>query len=103
MSLNNSAAHNNAWQTLSVHDFFAQLPWTGEPMSSPSASIGPVMASGDVGNLHLHLSVGEFFWRFPWDGKPNIAAPIAPIAPIEIQPDLPAEDSMTLDGFADLF
>jgi hypothetical protein len=53
-----------------------------------------------VNSLSLTLTVGEYFNLLPWDGKPNIAAPMAPL---DIQPDLPVEDDITLDGFADLF
>lgn len=100
-TLNGHAAHQSNWHTVSVRDFFGQIPWTGAPVPMPTVQPGtemPPTVEADV--LNLQLSVSEFFNRFPWDGKPNIAAPIAPM---EVQPDLPPEDSITLDGFADLF
>jgi hypothetical protein len=100
-TLNGHASRTANWHTISVRDFFGQIPWTGAPAPLPTMTPGssnPGPAAVDF--LNLHLSVGDFFNRFPWDGKPNIAAPIAPV---EVQPDLPPEDSITLDGFADLF
>lgn len=99
--LNGHTARNNAWHTVSVRDFFGQIPWTGAPVSMPTVNAGnSTAAPPETDGLNFKLSVHEFFNRFPWDGKPNIAAPIAPM---EVQPDLPPEDSITLDGFADLF
>jgi len=88
------------WRTLSVRDFFGQLPWTGESRQEPWT---PPSMTGESASPtpDMRLSVNEFFNRFPWDGKPNIAAPMTPL---EVQPDMPASDNdLTLDGFADLF
>ncbi|RZM78595.1 hypothetical protein [Leptolyngbya iicbica] len=91
----------NSWSTLSVREFFEQMPWTGMPVNRPSPTAGSSSADATGANgLSLTLSVGEYFNLFPWDGKPNIAVPVAPL---DIQPDLPMEDDITLDGFADLF
>lgn len=91
----------SAWATVSVRDFFEQMPWSGVPVVSPDLASGGSQASEATANqLDLKLQVKQYFDLFPWDGKPNIAAPVAPI---DVQPDLPAEDEITLDGFADLF
>jgi hypothetical protein len=98
---NGHQATANSWSTLSVREFFEQMPWTGMPVNRPNPSAGgsPTDAT-EVNSLSLTLTVGEYFNLLPWDGKPNIAAPMAPL---DIQPDLPVEDDITLDGFADLF
>ena len=90
-----------SWYTTSVRDFFEQIPWTGVVMRAPE----PVSedALGEPAGSHslsFTLSVGDYFNSFPRDGKPHIAAPVAPLDP---QPDLPQDDGITLDGFADLF
>jgi hypothetical protein len=98
---NGHAAYTPAWSTLSVKDFFSQIPWTGASASPMTTTAN--LDSGtavETNSLNFQLSVSEFFNRFPWDGKPNIAAPLAPMA---VQPDAPEENSLTLDGFADLF
>ena len=98
---NGYTASSTAWQTVSVRDFFGHMPWTGESTAMPVMTTGTEAPSlVEVEGLSLQLTVGEFFNRFPWNGKPDIGAPIAPM---EIQPDFPTEDSITLDGFADLF
>mgnify|MGYP000562371564 CR=1 FL=1 len=100
-TLNGHTATRSSWQTLTVRNFFEQIPWTGVVPVAPSASANP---DEDLGIAATQLSmtqkVSDFFELFPWDGKPNIAAPVAPM---EVQPELPSEDSMTLDGFADMF
>ena len=100
-TLNGQTSQTTNWHTVSVRDFFGQIPWTGASVSVPTVMPGnSTTEPAEADFLNFHLSVGDFFNRFPWDGKPNIAAPIAPV---EVQPDLPPEDSITLDGFADLF
>lgn len=86
--------------TASVRDFFSAIPWTGQPL--PKAWDEPTGdAIAGVDTSPMSLSVKTFFSRFAWDGKPTVAAPLTPL---EIQPDIPSqEDSLTLDGFADLF
>lgn len=94
-------ASASTWSTVSVRDFFEQMPWTGVPVGQPESGSGSFSAEvAEANSLNLKLQVKEYFDRFPWDGQPNIAAPVAPL---DIQPDLPAEDEITLDGFADLF
>jgi len=89
------------WSTTSVRDFFEQIPWTGVVMRAPeAASDSSHGALSEPQSLSLTLKVSEYFNLFPWDGKPNIAAPMAPL---DIQPDVPEDDGITLDGFADLF
>jgi len=89
------------WSTTSVRDFFEQIPWTGVVMRAPETGSGRAQgASSEPHSLSMTLNVSEYFNLFPWDGKPNIAAPVAPL---DIQPDLPEDDGITLDGFADLF
>lgn len=86
----------STWSTVSVRDFFEQLPWTGE---TPLPTL-QTAATADPPTLSLQLKVSDFFNRFPWAGQPDIGTPVAPIT---VQPDRPAEDDLTLDGFADLF
>lgn len=100
MSLTTLNGHSMAWQTLSVQDFFGQIPWTGAPVVLPAPGGHDASQGGGGATLSLQLKVGEFFSHFPWDGKPSIAAPLPAL---DIQPNLPVDDSMTLDGFADLF
>lgn len=89
------------WPTTSVRDFFEQIPWTGVVMRSPETALEDALGASSVtSSLSLTLSVGVYFNQFPWDGKPHIAAPVAPL---DIQPDLPEDDGITLDGIADLF
>ena len=98
---NGQATQVVTWNTLSVRDFFGQIPWTGAPTSLPALeAITQTSIPAMAEDLEPKLTVSEFFYRFPWDGKPNIAAPIAPM---EVKPDLPQGDNITLDGFADLF
>ena len=98
---NGHQATTNSWSTLSVRDFFEQMPWTGVSLNPPrSTANGAATGTTEVSSLSLTLTVGEYFNQLPWDGKPHIAAPVAPL---DIQPDLPVEDDITLDGFADLF
>ncbi|MGF1459396.1 MAG: hypothetical protein ACFBSG_10255 [Leptolyngbyaceae cyanobacterium] len=86
--------------TTSVRDFFEQIPWTGAaPTPLVSASSTETSETAAL-ELNMKLKVGDFFEHFPWDGKPDIAAPVAPLT---VQPELPADDDLTLDGFADLF
>ncbi|MGD1944200.1 MAG: hypothetical protein ACFB0G_23125 [Leptolyngbyaceae cyanobacterium] len=85
-----------SWSTLSVRDFFEQVSWTGA--TPPPAH--QAEATTDLPTLSFQLKVSEFFSHFPWEGQPDIGTPVAPLT---IQPELPAEDDLTLDGFADLF
>ena len=98
---NSHQAMDNSWSTMSVREFFEHMPWTGIPSDLPranadSAAMGPT----EIDELSLTLTVGEYFNLLPWEGKPNIAVPVAPI---DIQTDLPVAEDITLDGFADLF
>ena len=86
----------SSWSTVSVRDFFEQVPWTGE---TPLPTL-QTAATTDLPALSFQLKVSDFFSRFPWEGQPDIGTPVAPLT---IQPDLPTEDDLTLDGFADLF
>lgn len=100
-TLNGHAQTGAAWSTISVREFFEQVPWTGaSAIAAPASGDVASSAPGTSQSLSMTLKVGEFFNLFPWEGKPDIAAPMAPM---EIQPDLPADDGLTLDGFADLF
>lgn len=96
---NGHALQSATWHTQSVRDFFGQIDWTGTSIN-PLTSDSALTAASDSKTPDMRLSVGEFFSRFAWDGMPNIAVPTAPL---EFQPDLPAEEDITLDGFADLF
>lgn len=95
------AAATQRWHTTTVRDFFEQMPWTGVVLRAPVAADEDFSgAAPATSSLSLTLSVGDYFNQFPWDGKPHIAVPVAPL---DIQPDLPEDDGITLDGFADLF
>ena len=96
---NGHAPQSAKWQTQSVRDFFGQMAWTGNSIKLSTPKSTPTTTS-DSEASDMQLSVGEFFSRFAWDGTPNIAVPTAPL---EFQPNLPSEDDITLDGFADLF
>ena len=103
-TLNGHAAHDTRWHTISVRDFFGQIPWTGVPAPMPSMPPGAATTQTtevEV-SLNLHMSVGDFFNQFPWDGKPQIAAPI-PTESFEAMLEQSPDDGITLDGFADMF
>lgn len=94
-------ALDKSWSTISVRDFFEQIPWTGVPENiSESVSGSSSTDTTEANSLNLKLKVSEYFNRFPWDGQPDIAVPLTPVA---IQPDLSADNDITLEGFADLF
>lgn len=94
-------ALDQSWSTISVRDFFEHMPWTGMPENTleRTSDSSPTDTTG-ASSLNLQLKVGEYFNLFPWDSQPDIAAPLAPI---DIQPDLSLENDITLEGFADLF
>jgi hypothetical protein len=86
------------WLKDSVRDFFEGFAWTGQ--ARPSAKTGGSGADGASGSI-MTMAVGRFFETISWEGQPTIGVPIAPI---EAQPEPePVEDSLTLDGFSDLF
>ena len=108
MSTTQMSGHHNGhqaldknWTMISVRDFFERIPWTGFPVSvSDNTSDNALVNRTEADSLNLKLKVSEYFNLFPWDGQPSVAVPVVPI---ELQPDLPAEDDITLEGFADLF
>jgi hypothetical protein len=86
------------WLKDSVRDFFEGFAWTGQ--AKPSAKLGGTSSDGASGSI-MTMAVGRFFETISWEGQPTIGVPIAPI---EAQPEPePVEDSLTLDGFSDLF
>ena len=86
------------WLKESVRAFFEGVAWTGQSRPSTRASsTGLGHASGSM----MTMTVSQFFDTIAWEGQPNIGVPIAPV---EAHPEPePAEDSLTLDGFSDLF
>lgn len=92
------AASVQPWLKDSVRDFFAGFAWTGQAQSSLSASGSHADGASDS---IMTMAVGRFFETISWEGQPTIGVPIAPM---EAQPEpAPVEDSLTLDGFSDLF
>lgn len=86
------------WLKESVRAFFEGVAWTGQ--ARPVAGPGGASPSGSSTSL-MTMTVTQFFDTVAWDGQPTIGVPIAPV---EAQPDPgPKEDSLTLDGFSDLF
>ena len=86
------------WLKESVRTFFEGFAWTGQTIAPTTTG---ETATGDVAGSTMTMTVHQFFETIAWDGQPTIGVPIAPV---EAQPDLPpAEDSLTLDGFSDLF
>lgn len=87
------------WLKESVRAFFEGFAWTDHAM--PSTISGETSASGEAPGSMMTMTVHQFFETMAWDGQPTIGVPIAPV---EAQPDPPpTEDSLTLDGFSDLF
>lgn len=100
-ALNGRKAESPTWYTLSVRNFFEQISWTGASASQATASLSShTTALDEAVGLSLRLQVNDFFNRFPWEGQPHIATPISPVG---VQAESSAADSITLDGFADLF
>ncbi len=87
------------WLKESVRAFFEGVAWTGQSLSV--AGSGSARDTGAPATSLMTMTVTQFFDTVAWDGQPTIGVPIAPV---EVQPDPgPAEDSLTLDGFSDLF
>jgi hypothetical protein len=86
------------WLKDSVRDFFEGVAWTGQARSSAQAKgAGSEGASESM----MTMTVSRFFDTFAWEGQPTIGVPIAPVE-AQSEPE-PVEDSLTLDGFSDLF
>jgi hypothetical protein len=86
------------WLKESVRDFFEGVAWTGQGRSS--AQTRGNTSDAEPGSM-MTMTVAKFFDTISWEGQPTIGVPIAPV---EAQPEpQPVEDSLTLDGFSDLF
>ena len=99
LSNGHGASAPQPWLKESVRAFFEGVAWTGQAL--PAVGSSSVRATGAAGTSLMTMTVTQFFDAVAWDGQPTIGVPIAPVA---AQPDpSPTEDSLTLDGFSDLF
>lgn len=87
--------------TVTVQDFFSQVPWEGT-FSLGAGGLGDALGAAETGTtvLSLQLQVSDFFNHFLWEGTPAIGVSTAPL---ELQEPPSGGESFTLDDFSDLF
>jgi hypothetical protein len=101
---NLSLSHGNGtlapqpWRKETVRAFFEGVAWRGQTL--PPAGASSAAQAGHAGTM-MTMSVNRFFDTIAWDGQPIIGVPIAPMEAQSAQKI--QEDSLTLDGFSDLF
>lgn len=98
---NGSESSRQPWLKASVRSFFEAIPWDGHP---PLSTTVPGSGGPTSSEYPMRMRVSDFFNAIPWEGKPTIAAPIAPLElQLEPPPEEEVGDSITLEGFFDLF
>ncbi len=101
-SMNGSAPFSQSWLQQSVQEFFSGINWENTPQIVYELS-QELTASGLQGtevSLSLALTVSQFFAAIPWDGATIAALPTPAVVEAPSPDDV---NSLTLDGFSDLF
>lgn len=105
VSMNGSAPFTRSWLQQSVQEFFSGINWEDKPIEiyelSQGLAAGTLYHTPDVA-LSLSLTVSQFMAAIPWDGATIGALPTT-TAPVDDDFDQDSPDSLTLEGFSDLF